>query len=221
MIRVFIGYDERQPLSYNVLQHSINECASLPVAITALKLSSLPITRHGLTPFTFSRFLVPWLCEYEGHAIFLDADMLVTGDIAELWACKGDDDVMIVPHKEAFERPSVMLFNNERCKALTPHYVQTGNPFAFTWARRVGELPHEWNHLVGYDEAPDETPKIIHYTAGMPCFDIVEHLGFTEEWGAALRRANSIAPYEQIMGNSVHVEKLGLNRRAAPEEVER
>lgn len=221
MIRVFIGYDERQPLSYNVLQHSINEHCSRAVAITALKLSAMPITRFGLTPFTFSRFLVPWLCEYEGHAIFLDADMLVTADIAELWDLRGDDDVMVVPHKEAFERPSVMLFNNARCKALTPHYVQTGDPFSFTWARKIGALPHEWNHLVGYDEKPDETPKLIHYTAGMPCFEIVEHLGYVDEWGDALRRANSIAPYEAIMGNSIHVEKLGLNRHAAPEAVAR
>ena len=218
MIRVFIGYDERQPLSYNVLQHSINERASMPVSITALKLSSMPITRKGLTPFTFSRFLVPWLCEYEGHAIFLDADMLVTGDIADLWALRGDDDVMVVPHKEAFERPSAMLFNNARCKALTPVYVQTGDPFSLEWARRVGELPHKWNHLVGYDEAPDEIPKLIHYTAGMPCFEVVRHLGFAEEWAAAFKRANSIAPYEEIMGNSVHVEKLGLNRSAAPRQ---
>lgn len=217
MIRVFIGYDERQPLSYNVLQHSINEHASLPVSITALKLKALPITRRGLTPFTFSRFLVPWLCEYEGHAIFLDADMLVTGDIAELWACRSDDDVSVVPHAEKFERPSVMLFNNAKCRALTPHYVQTGDPFSFAWARSIGTLPREWNHLVGYDAEPDETPKLIHYTAGMPCFEIVQHLGYVEEWAAALQRANSIAPYEAIMGNSVHVEKLGLNRNAAPE----
>jgi len=77
VFKIFIGYDERQAVSYTTLQHSILETASGPVSVTPLILSTLPITRRGLTPFTFSRFLVPWLCNYQGHALFLDADMFL------------------------------------------------------------------------------------------------------------------------------------------------
>lgn len=66
MIRVFIGYDPRQPLAYNVMQHSIARHSSVPVAITPLILDQLPITRRGLTEFTYSRFLVPALCDFKG-----------------------------------------------------------------------------------------------------------------------------------------------------------
>ena len=78
MLNVFIGYDPRQPVAYNVLQHSIVRHASEPVAITPLILKQLPIERRGLTEFTFSRFLVPYLCGFKGMAVFLDADMVVT-----------------------------------------------------------------------------------------------------------------------------------------------
>ena len=36
------------------------------------------------TEFTYTRFLVPYLCGYQGKAIFIDCDMLCLGDIAEL-----------------------------------------------------------------------------------------------------------------------------------------
>ena len=75
MLRVFIGYDDRQPVAYNVLQFSIATRSSRPVTITPLIINQLPIKRTGLTPFTFSRFLVPWLCDYQGTALFLDIDM--------------------------------------------------------------------------------------------------------------------------------------------------
>ena len=68
MIRVFIGFDPRQPLAFNVCASSIVRAASKPVAITALTLKTLPIKRQGLTQFTYSRFLVPHLCNYEGRA---------------------------------------------------------------------------------------------------------------------------------------------------------
>ena len=84
VFRVFVGYDERQAVSYTTLQQSILETASQPVSVTPLILRTLPITRRGLTPFTFSRFLVPWLCKYEGHALFMDADMFLVSDICEM-----------------------------------------------------------------------------------------------------------------------------------------
>ena len=60
MISVFIGFDERQRVSFTTLASSIYELSSAPVSVSPLVLRTLPISRRGLTPFTFSRFLVPW-----------------------------------------------------------------------------------------------------------------------------------------------------------------
>jgi len=63
-LRIFIGYDHRQAVAYNVLQFSLFRRSSRPLSISPLVLPTLPMTRQGLTPFTFSRFLVPWLCDF-------------------------------------------------------------------------------------------------------------------------------------------------------------
>jgi len=151
-LRVFIGYDPRQPIAYNVLQHSIIRHASRPVSITPLVLAQLPIKRRGLTEFTYSRFLVPWLCGYEGYALFLDADMVVKGDIAEVFQ-EFDAEVAMQIHQAQFEWASAMLFNNARCKILTPEYIDERKHvmFDFLWAHQIAHLPEEWNKLIGYD----------------------------------------------------------------------
>lgn len=70
--RIFIGFDHRQWCSFTALATSIIERASQPVSIIPLILGTLPIGRTGLTPFTYTRFLVPWLCGFKGTALFLD-----------------------------------------------------------------------------------------------------------------------------------------------------
>ena len=77
MVKVFIGYDERQPVAFHTLVQSIIANSSLPVQVTPLVLHTLPAQRSGLTPFTFSRFLVPFLCEFQGWGIFLDIDIMM------------------------------------------------------------------------------------------------------------------------------------------------
>ena len=72
-------------------------------------IQQLPLKRMGLTPFTYSRFLVPQLCNYEGWALFLDLDMLVQGDIAELFDLADESQaVMVVKSNARFEWASVM-----------------------------------------------------------------------------------------------------------------
>ena len=154
---IYIGYDPRAPVQYHVLVESIIKNSSKPVAITPLRLSTLPIGRAGLTEFTFTRFLCPWLQDYRGFALFLDSDMLVLGDVAELFQTAEsapDKQVHIVPNPERFEWSSVMLFNCTECQNLTPDYIETAEKLhgITEWAEpdRVGHLPLEWNHLVGY-----------------------------------------------------------------------
>lgn len=211
MIKVFIGYDERQPLAFTACAHSIWKHASKPVEIVRLDLKTLPITRRGLTAFTYSRFLVPYLSGYHGTSVFMDADMLALGDIAPLfdYTLERDHPVFVVKNRLRFEWPSLMVFKNWNCKALTPEFVE--NPanklFDFAWASSVGDLPSHWNHLVGYDLPQDA--QIAHYTKGIPCWDETKNCEYSQEWKVTATEAISSCSFDAIMGPSVH------NQRAA------
>jgi hypothetical protein len=209
MLRVFIGTDPRQPIAWNVLSDSIVRHASVPVAITPLSLKTLPITRRSLTEFTFSRFLVPYLCDFKGTALFLDADMVVTGDIAELFACAdGKSSVQVNKDQAKFEWPSAMLFNCEHCSALTPEYVEdrSNQLFDFAWAKSVGEFPAEWNHCISY-APPRMDAKLYHWTAGIPVWR--ETRGQAEDpiWHDAYKHMLHTVSYAELMGNSVHAHR--------------
>ena len=100
--QVFIGYDSNETIALHVLSHSIWSRASKPVSITPLMLDQLPLTRPWeplqSTEFTYSRFMVPYFMGYQGKALFLDCDMIVTDDICELFDMKLDRAVSVVKH---------------------------------------------------------------------------------------------------------------------------
>jgi hypothetical protein len=210
MLRVFIGRDPRQPIAYNVLADSIIRHASKPVSITALSLKTLPIKRRGLTEFTFSRFLPPWLCGYEGRALFLDADMVVTGDVAELDEMELTAPVHVMQDQARFEWASAMLFDCSKCGVLTPEYVNDARNtlLDLAWADSVGALPREWNHCCGYAE-PRTDAKLYHFTKGIPIWretrGNVEDAVFHEAYKHMLHSVS----HAELMGNSVHVRKAG------------
>lgn len=208
-MRIFIGGDSRQPLAFNVLAHSIYARASIPVSITKLNIDTLPIKRRGLTEFTFSRYLVPWLCNYEGTALFMDADMLCLCDINELNFIPGYP-IAVVKNNERFEWPSLMLFNNALCKTLTPEFIETENPQKLnTWANDILELLPEYNHIVPYS-GKNPNAKIVHFTQGIPCFDETKDCEFSKEWQEEHRRMNSTVSWHDIMGTSIHAQRMGI-----------
>jgi hypothetical protein len=222
-LRIFIGYDHRQAVSYNVLQFSIFRRCSKPVAITPLFLQTLPLTRTGLTPFTYSRFLVPWLCGYQGWALFLDLDYLCLADMAELFRFTDDRyAVMVSKNAKKFEWASMMMFNcgHPANQMLTPDYVQDPQrctaPHAIDWVPEelVGDLPREWNHLVGYDP-PREDAKLVHYTQGMPVFEETSGSEYTEEWKAEHAKTNQTQGWQELMARSVHAGRTADGRIVA------
>lgn len=233
MHKIFIGYDERQPVSFNVLQQSIVVQASEPVAIIPLRISQLPITRVGLTPFTFSRFLVPHLCDYQGWALFLDVDIVLNGDICEMfrYAREHANDAMDLaessggaPHAVfvsknslRFEWASVMMFNcgHAANRALTPEYIETAESLhGIGWLTDdlIGDLPREWNHLVGYDAHKDA--KLVHYTQGIPAFPETETSEYADLWRKWATIMNASRPWDELMGQSVH--SVEVNGRRMP-----
>ena len=219
MIRIFIGYDPREAVAFNVLSHSIHARASEPVEVAPLMLSQLKSIfkreAHPLqsTEFSFSRFLVPHLSQYTGWSLFCDCDMLMLDDIANLWKLRDDNfAVQVVKHehkpeetKKFLDKPqsryekknwsSVILFNNAKCTALTPEYVNTASGLElhqFKWLGDdsfIGELPHRWNHLVDYDPtlAPEHV-SLIHFTEGGPYFDDYKTCSYADLWFAERER---------------------------------
>ena len=107
MIHLFLGYDPREDMAYQVAAHSAKRRCSLPMEITPLKLNTLRSVRKywrevrrsgpqmidavdGLpfsTEFSFSRFLTPLIARNNGiedPVIFADCDFLFLGDLARL-----------------------------------------------------------------------------------------------------------------------------------------
>ena len=195
-IRIFVGYDPREAAAYHVFCQSVIEHSSVPVAFYPLHkemLSDFDGQRDGTNAFIFSRYLVPYLCNFEGYALFLDGDMVCTRDIAELMQETGKA-VEVVHHdyKTKFSRKyigsslensnidyprknwsSVILWNcgHQDNKVLTPEFVtsSTGQYLhRFSWLQdnQIGELPSDWNYLVG--EFPPGPASIYHYTLGVP-----------------------------------------------------
>ncbi len=211
MIRVFIGYDPREAVAFSVLAFSIHARASQPVSITPLVLSQLngimTRERHPLqsSDFSFSRFLTPYLSGYTDWSVFMDCDMLMLDDIAKLYALRDNRyAVMVVKHnhvpkenKKFLDEPqtpypkknwsSVMLFNNAKCRALTPEYVNTASGLElhqFEWLASddlIGEIPARWNHLVGYNP-PCQDVSLVHYTLGGPYFDEYRDCEYADAW---------------------------------------
>ncbi len=211
MIRVFLGYSRSAPVASSVAAHSIVSRASAPVSISYLALNQLgglyTRPRHELqsTDFSFSRFLVPSLCDFQGWALFTDDDMLFRDDIAKLWALRDPAyAVQVVKHDHVpkeevkflervqtkYEKKnwsSVMLFNCAACTALTPEYVNSASGLElhqFKWLGddgRIGEIPPRWNHLVDYDP-PISDPGNLHYTSGGPFYDDFRDCGYAAEW---------------------------------------
>jgi len=211
MINIFIGYDNKERVAYNVLSHSIIQNSTKPVAITPIALNNLKDDfvreRNSLssTEFSFSRFMIPHLMNYQGWALFMDCDMLMFEDIAELWRMRDDSKAIQVckhdytPKEETkflgqvqTKYPkknwsSFMLMNCKKCTTLTPDYVNKASGLElhqFKWLEGdhlIGDLPLEWNWLVGEYEHKDDV-KNVHYTKGGPWFEDYKECDYANDW---------------------------------------
>ena len=212
MLQVYIGYDPRESVAFYTLAHSIFARSSIPLAIAPLMrrhLGHLYTRSRGpteSTEFSLTRFLVPALSEYKGWSIYMDCDMLCRADIAGLVALidrNRDRAVVVCQHdyvpkterkflnqvQTRYTRKnwsSLMLFNNERCKALTSQYVNSAtgldlHRFAWIDDALIGALPLEWNWLVGeYEYNPKAS--MAHFTRGGPYFPEYHDCDYAGEW---------------------------------------
>jgi lipopolysaccharide biosynthesis glycosyltransferase len=218
MIRLFIGYDPREAVVYHVCVNSLIRQASQPLSLTPLALRNLRYAerqKDGSNQFIYSRFLVPQLMNFSGWALYIDGDMLLRSDIAELWKLRDESKaVLCVQHdyrtrmrqkylgakNEDYPRKnwsSVVLWNcsHPANRRVTSDWVEqaTGAQLhRFTWLADdlIGELPREWNWLP--DEfGPNPKAKLLHWTLGAPCFHEFANAPMAEEW----HRERSLTDY--------------------------
>ena len=219
MINIFIGYDSKEKVAYNVLSHSIIQNSTKPVAITPIALNNLKDDfvreRNALssTEFSFSRFMIPHLMNYQGWALFMDCDMLMFEDVSKLWRMRDDSKAIQVckhnytPKEDTkflgqvqtkYEKKnwsSFMLMNCKKCTTLTPDYVNKASGLElhqFKWLEGdhlIGDLPLEWNWLVGEYEHKDDVYN-VHYTKGGPWFEDYAKCDYSQDWFRNLEESN-------------------------------
>lgn len=190
--KVFVGTDTSQALAVKVLEHSIKKYASEEVEVIPMCDMPVPIPKHvrnqQRTGFSFSRFCIPKLMNYQGRAVYLDADMLVFSDIIELfkWPMKEHKVIIQKPlldnqahtghkigaPKKRIRQCSVMVIDCEKnqwdveeiVRGLDEqkyNYEQLMYELCILQEQDIGEeLPFTWNSLEVYDK----NTQLIHYT---------------------------------------------------------
>ena len=111
MIRIFVGFDPREEVGYHAFCSSVIHNTTVPVSICPLHQGMLGMweggDRDGSNAFIYTRFLVPYLMDYSGFALFVDgADMIVKGDLMDLWAMRDPyKAVQVVQHDYKTRHP--------------------------------------------------------------------------------------------------------------------
>ena len=201
MINVYVGFDGSnytQKIAHDICIRSIRKYNN---RVNIFSLVKSELEAKGLfyrnydpkasTEFTYTRFLVPYLNNYNGIAVFCDSDFLYNYDIEELLNFYDNTKaVMCVKHQQKsltntkfsgmpqndYPRKnwsSLMLFNcsHSSCKNLNLDTVNNQSPkylHRMEWCAddEIGEIPYQYNYLLGYYSTNDA--KAVHYTEGGP-----------------------------------------------------
>jgi len=179
-ISIYVGAHETEELAFKVLEYSIRRHTDRPLVMRTIDNSlAPPVTDPRFLPYTnfsYGRFAIPKLAGYKGRAIYMDSDMIVFHDIAELWDTPFDGAKVLVekvtPETRGKGRlTAVMLMN---CEALDWDLENIVSRLGVDYDMNelmsvyplVGEgelqdrLPLGWNSL---DVFGDET-RLLHYT---------------------------------------------------------
>ncbi len=231
LLKVFIGYDRREPIAFHVLASSILRRASLPIAIVPLTRESVqriytrPRGPAEATEFSLTRFLVPALSQFEGISLFMDCDMVVQVDLLDLWlellaqpgkavwCCQHDYVPQALRKFDGHEQTryprknwsSFMAFDCAKCTALTPAYVNTATGLA------LHRLHWTTDDQIGalpltWNHLVGEYPAtpeahVLHYTNGTPCFDGYAQCDQADVWWREY--AAALAPVQAIVPTEV------------------
>lgn len=228
---IFVGYESKQHVAFEVLEFSLRHHSSTDLDIRPLRLDHLereigfdrPRDPLQSTEFTYSRFLVPYLCNYEGRALFMDCDMLCLADINEIFSLDLSSSwVRVVKQSQNVTRStkmdgqpqmayprknwsSLMLMN---CAALTCWSLQAVKEMSGRWLHRfepipdeaIGDIAAEWNVLDRYDEHT----RMLHYTDGGPWLPNCSNHPYGDIWFTYLDRCQKARSGQSTVEASAH-----------------
>ena len=189
-MRIFVGGDETEHVAAKVLEHTIRQHASGPVAITIMRDYVIPVPKdkknRARTKFSFYRFRIPELSRYQGRALYVDSDMQVFTDVAELWRLPFGDRKILCTRQDqppaawkhySWFKPgrqfSVMLLDCERLPWRIDEVIRGLDEGRYSYENLLFEmclvrpdeigddLPTRWNHLETH--VPGET-SLTHFT---------------------------------------------------------
>lgn len=215
MIKLYTGFDQREAAGWHAFTQSVIERTTVPVAITPLNITGAQ--RDGSNAFSYTRFLIPELCNFSGFAIYADgADMIALGDLAELWEMRSEKyAVQVVKHEYETKFPrkylgtemetvndnyprknwsSLVLWN---CGHMA-HFENRENLRSaagsflhrFSWLKddEIGELPATWN-WIPEEQGANTKAKILHFSLGIPSIPAHRNTPHANEWQRYSTRA--------------------------------
>lgn len=232
-LRYFIGYDAVEDEAYQVCVRSLMNHAGDNANLRITRLSQEHLRDTGVywrpnrmitnrfgnpqhldlrqnelhsTGFTYTRWLIPYLCDYAGWALFTDLDFMWRANVEELWDLRDDRyALMCVKHEHAppetikmwgitqdrYRRKnwsSMMLVNagHPANRALSPAVVSSSprkwfHQFSWLADELIGAVPEEWNWLEGHSSSEID-PKVVHHTRGLPTQAGHEDVAYADEW---------------------------------------
>ena len=183
LIRIFIATDDHSAQPDRVIEYSIRKNTSAEVDITFMRAGdpgySYDEWNRGVdkdlwrpksgggwgTAFSIFRFTIPELCAYEGKALYFDSDIVVLGDVQQLWDLPMPKPWVAKNHK----RTCVSVIDCAGMKGVIPPMAQMqGLGKGTSYYRQMltrdkvisPTLPPEWN---SFDDCPPGT-KALHFT---------------------------------------------------------
>ena len=194
---LLIGAARPQKLPALVCEHSIRRYASVSIDIIHTFDEQAPEPRkkehRSRTGFSFQRFTLPKRAGYEGLGVYLDSDMIVLDDVAELFgSIPGEMSIACTKNL-----PSVFAVRCDRVHWIANNFLIALDAGMLSYARLMmldvfGEflsktIPNSWNAL---DECPPGT-KLVHYTNMLKQCWLTnqKHRPVDDIWKAELRAA--------------------------------
>ncbi len=172
-LQVFVGWDPREDLAWQVCRHSIlSRTDPDAVSVVALKQSDLrrkgiytrPIDTRASTEFSLTRFLTPSLAGDRGFAIFVDCDFLFQTDICRvLDEVDRQKAVSVVKHKYT-PKPCIKMDGK----------IQYNYPRKNWSSFIVFNLSHPAVHALTAEEVNHREPSYLHRFSWLKDDDIGE-----------------------------------------------
>lgn len=177
MNKIFIGWDSREVVAYDVCKHSIKRNTESNIEIFPIKQQELrdkklynrPVDSLASTEFSLTRFLVPYLSDYKGFSIFVDCDFLFKEDVQKLFdLVDRTKAVSVVKHDY---NPS----NAVKMDGKSQHIYPRKN-----WSSLiVFNNEHPSNQKLNLDLVNNETPQYLHRFSWLSDDEIGE---ISHEW---------------------------------------